>query len=185
MTSQPTEPKPPWLPPRWFIRSAWVVHRAIHRFTGGRRGLATPTPGGKFGYLRLKTLGRHSGKERAAILGYWEDGPNLITLAMNGWAEAEPAWWLNLQAHPDASVELQERLSRGPRASREGRGTGSPVGQGSRVQRLRQRRRRIRKVAVVRDGGRHPGTEARPRGLTYRLATKMTSPSSPVAGIPV
>jgi hypothetical protein len=38
----------PWLPPRWFIRSAWVVHRAIHRFTGGRLGLATPTPGGQF-----------------------------------------------------------------------------------------------------------------------------------------
>jgi F420H(2)-dependent quinone reductase len=102
------EPKrAPWLPPRWFIRSAWVVHRAIHRFTGGRRGLATPTAGGKFGYLRLKTVGRRSGQERAAILGYYEDGPNLVTLAMNGWADAEPAWWLNLQAHPDAMVELK------------------------------------------------------------------------------
>jgi deazaflavin-dependent oxidoreductase (nitroreductase family) len=84
-----------------------VAHRAIHRFTGGRRGLAAPTPGGKFGYLRLMTVGRRSGQERAAILGYFEDGRNLITLAMNGWADAEPAWWLNLQAHPDASVELK------------------------------------------------------------------------------
>jgi F420H(2)-dependent quinone reductase len=107
MTSPSTERKPPWLPPRWFIRGAWVAHRAIHRFTGGRRGLATPIPGGKFGYLRLKTVGRRSGQERAAILGYFEDGPNLVTLAMNGWADAEPAWWLNLQAHPDASVELK------------------------------------------------------------------------------
>jgi deazaflavin-dependent oxidoreductase (nitroreductase family) len=108
MTSQSTAPKPaPWLPPRWFIRGAWVAHRAIHRFTGGRRGLAIPTPGGKFGYLRLMTVGRRSGQERAAILGYYEDGPNLITLAMNGWADAEPAWWLNLQAHPEASVELK------------------------------------------------------------------------------
>jgi deazaflavin-dependent oxidoreductase (nitroreductase family) len=102
------EHKPaPRLPPRWFIRSAWVVHRAIHRFTGGRRGLAMPKPGGKFGYLRLKTVGRRSGHERAAILGYYEDGPNLVTLAMNGWADAEPAWWLNLQAHADAIVELK------------------------------------------------------------------------------
>ena len=108
MTSGSIEPKrSPRLPPRWFIRSAWVVHRAIHRFTGGRRGLAAPTPGGKFGYLRLKTVGRRSGHERAAILGYYEDGPNLVTLAMNGWADAEPAWWLNLQAHPDAIVELK------------------------------------------------------------------------------
>ena len=40
------------------------------------------------------------------ILGYFEDGPNLVTLAMNGWASPEPAWWLNLQAHPDATAEL-------------------------------------------------------------------------------
>jgi deazaflavin-dependent oxidoreductase (nitroreductase family) len=39
------------------------------------------------------------------LIGYFEDGPNLVTMAMNGWGDAEPAWWLNLQAHPDASVE--------------------------------------------------------------------------------
>ena len=43
-----------------------------------------------------------------AILGYFEDGPNLVTLAMNGWGSPEPAWWLNLQAHPEARVELPE-----------------------------------------------------------------------------
>jgi hypothetical protein len=25
---------------------------------------------------------------------------------MNGWADPEPAWWLNLQTHPEATVEL-------------------------------------------------------------------------------
>jgi deazaflavin-dependent oxidoreductase (nitroreductase family) len=25
---------------------------------------------------------------------------------MNGWGEADPAWWLNLQAHPDATIDL-------------------------------------------------------------------------------
>ena len=52
--------------------------------------------------MRLTTVGRRSGKERSVILGYYEDGPNLVTMAMNGWADAEPAWWLNLQAQPDA-----------------------------------------------------------------------------------
>jgi deazaflavin-dependent oxidoreductase (nitroreductase family) len=56
--------------------------------------------------LRLRTVGRRTGRERVAILGYLEDGPNLVTAAMNGWAEPEPAWWLNLQAHPEATVEL-------------------------------------------------------------------------------
>lgn len=58
--------------------------------------------------MRLTTVGRRSCKERAAILGYYEDGPNLVTMAMNGWSEGEPAWWLNLQAHPDATVELTD-----------------------------------------------------------------------------
>ena len=64
--------------------------------------------------MRLKTVGRRSGRERHAILGYFEDGPNLITMAMNGWGEPEPAWWLNLQADPDTTVELAD----GPRAVR-------------------------------------------------------------------
>ena len=105
----------PWLPPRWFIRGAWAAHRAIHRLSGGRRGLAHPKPGGQFGYLRLITVGRRSGRERAAILGYVEDGANLVTLAMNGWADPDPAWWLNLQARPDATVELKGS-TRGVRA---------------------------------------------------------------------
>jgi deazaflavin-dependent oxidoreductase (nitroreductase family) len=54
----------------------------------------------------LTTIGRRSGRTHRVIIGYFEDGPNLVTLAMNGWADGEPAWWLNLQAHPDASVEL-------------------------------------------------------------------------------
>ena len=60
--------------------------------------------------MRLKTVGRRSAKERIAILGYYEDGGNLVTMAMNGWAKGEPAWWLNLQAHPDATVETKDGL---------------------------------------------------------------------------
>jgi len=40
------------------------------------------------------------------MVGYFEDGPNLVTMAMNGWSPGEPAWWLNLQANPDAVVEV-------------------------------------------------------------------------------
>jgi F420H(2)-dependent quinone reductase len=101
----------PRLPPRWFVRTFWVAHRAAYRVTGGRTGLWRPKPG-KWGTMRLTTVGRHTGKERSAILGYYEDGPNLVTLAMNGWAEGEPAWWLNLQAQPNATVDLKD----GPRA---------------------------------------------------------------------
>jgi deazaflavin-dependent oxidoreductase (nitroreductase family) len=96
-----------WLPPHRIIRAAWVLHRALYRFSGGRIGLTRPKSS-KYGMLRLMTLGRRSGEPRVAIVGYYEDGPNLVTLAMNGWADAEPAWWLNLQAQPDATVELKD-----------------------------------------------------------------------------
>ena len=93
------------LPPRWFIRSFWVMQRAVYSITGGRLGLLTARAD-RQGMLRLRTIGRRSGEERKAILAYFEDGPDLVTMAMNGWADAEPAWWLNLQAHPDVTVDL-------------------------------------------------------------------------------
>ena len=105
-----TNTRPPKLPPAWFKHAFWRVHRVLHRLTGGR---LLWTPGGKrfqWGALHLTTIGRRSGRERGVILGYLEDGPNLVVFAMNGWDEGHPAWWLNLRAHPDARV----RLARGP-----------------------------------------------------------------------
>jgi F420H(2)-dependent quinone reductase len=95
----------PRLPPRWFIRTFWALQRALYSVTRGRLGLRTATPD-RWGMMRVRTIGRRSGRERTAILGYFEDGPDLVTMAMNGWADAEPAWWLNLQAHPDVVVDL-------------------------------------------------------------------------------
>lgn len=94
-----------FLPPRWFIKTFWLMHRWVVRTSKGRRGLWAPRPG-KWGALRLTTTGRRSGAPRAVIIGYYEEGPNLVSMAMNGWGAAEPAWWLNLQAHPEALVEL-------------------------------------------------------------------------------
>jgi deazaflavin-dependent oxidoreductase (nitroreductase family) len=108
----------PRLPPRWFIRSFWAVQRTLYRVTRGRLGLRRATPT-RWGMMRLRTTGRRSGVERAAILGYFEDGSDLVTMAMNGWADPEPAWWLNLQANPDAVVDLSDgsRAVRGRAAS--------------------------------------------------------------------
>jgi deazaflavin-dependent oxidoreductase (nitroreductase family) len=92
--------------PRPLIKILWAIHRAIVRVSGGRFGLQPPVAGMKFGMLRLTTIGRRSGRTRVAMVGYYEDGPNLVTLAMNGWGKTDPAWWLNLQAAPEARVEL-------------------------------------------------------------------------------
>ena len=94
------------LPPRWVVRLAWAAHRAIYAISGGRRGLKRATDD-QWGMMRVRTIGRRTGADRAVILGYFEDGPNLVTMAMNGWADPEPAWWLNLQAQPDVTVDLR------------------------------------------------------------------------------
>jgi F420H(2)-dependent quinone reductase len=108
MRAMPDAPnRSPRLPPRWVVVSAWFIHRAIYRLSGGRKGLWPPKPN-RWGTMRLTTVGRRSGKPRSVILGYYEDGPNLVTMAMNGWKDAEPAWWLNLLAQPDAAVELPD-----------------------------------------------------------------------------
>lgn len=99
------------LPPRWFMKTFWKVHRRIVRASGGRKGLWAPRPG-KWGALQLTTTGRRSGKPRRVILGYYEDGPNLVSMAMNGWGADEPAWWINLQAHPQAFVDLAGGIRR-------------------------------------------------------------------------
>lgn len=97
--------RPPRMPPPWFVHTAWRVHRALHRLSGGRF-LWTPANKRGWGVLRLTTIGRTSGQERTVLIGYLEDGADLVTLAMNGWDEGHPAWWLNLQEHPDAVVRL-------------------------------------------------------------------------------
>ena len=110
------------IPPRWFVRSFWSMHRNLYRVTGGRFGLRR-AKADRWGMMRLTTIGRRTGQERSVMVGYFEDGANLVTMAMNGWAEAEPAWWLNLQAHPEATVDVADgrRTVRGRAAEGEER----------------------------------------------------------------
>jgi deazaflavin-dependent oxidoreductase (nitroreductase family) len=102
--------KKPFLPPRWVPKLAWRIHRGLYRVSGGRMGLRLPRPD-RFGLMRLTATGRRTGQDRDVMLGYIEDGLDLVTLAMNGWGADEPAWWLNLQANPDGVADLVD----GPR----------------------------------------------------------------------
>lgn len=105
MTANSDTPASGFLPPRWFIRAAWKTHKALYRWSGGRFGLRTPRAD-RYGLAFLTTTGRRSGLERSVMIGYYEDEEAVVTMAMNGWGAPEPAWWLNLQAHPEATLAL-------------------------------------------------------------------------------
>ena len=79
MTAQHAPAKTERPVPRPLIKTFWAIHRAIVRVSGGRLGLQQPERGAKFGMLRLHTVGRRSGQSRVAMVGYFEDGPNLVT----------------------------------------------------------------------------------------------------------
>jgi deazaflavin-dependent oxidoreductase (nitroreductase family) len=109
--------RPAKLPPAWFKHAFWRVHRALNRVSGGRF-LWTERSRRGWGAMRLTTVGRRSGRNRTVIVGYLEDGSDLVTMAMNGWDEGDPSWWRNLEAHPDAVVQLSHQRPRPVRARR-------------------------------------------------------------------
>jgi deazaflavin-dependent oxidoreductase (nitroreductase family) len=109
--------EPPRLPPAWFTHLFWRGHRFLYRFLGDRV-LWTPASKRGWGAMHVTTLGRTSGERRSVILGYIEDGSGPVVLAMNGWDEGLPAWWLNLEANPDAVIRLKGQPMRRARARR-------------------------------------------------------------------
>lgn len=74
---------------------AWLVRRS-----GGKIG------GRAFGaeILVLRTTGRRSGQQRDSPMFYLPHGAGFAVVASNAASERPPAWWLNLQANPQAEA---------------------------------------------------------------------------------
>lgn len=63
--------------------------------------------------LLLTTTGRRTGAARTVPLMYVRDGDRFIVVGSNFAApDRDPAWWLNLKAHPVATVQLGKREQR-------------------------------------------------------------------------
>ncbi|HYB71566.1 MAG TPA: nitroreductase family deazaflavin-dependent oxidoreductase [Candidatus Bathyarchaeia archaeon] len=56
--------------------------------------------------LLLTTTGRRSGLSRTTPLIYGKDGDRYVVVASRGGAPAHPAWYENLSAHPEVSVQV-------------------------------------------------------------------------------
>ncbi len=86
-------------------RAATKLHSFVYRATNGRVG--GRIAGGPV--LLLTTIGRKSGREHTVPLLYLKDGENMVVVASNGGTASHPAWWLNLKANPEATVEVGGR----------------------------------------------------------------------------
>jgi deazaflavin-dependent oxidoreductase (nitroreductase family) len=88
--------------PAGMLRAVGKLNVPLYRMTGGRLfGDLDGTP-----ILLLTTTGRRSGEPRTAPVAYLRDGEQLIVIGSNAGNARAPAWALNLEASPDAEVEL-------------------------------------------------------------------------------
>jgi deazaflavin-dependent oxidoreductase (nitroreductase family) len=94
-----------------------ALHRAVYRLTDGRLGGRIST----MPVLLLTTTGRKTGAQRTVPLSYFEDGDAYVLVGSRGGAPTHPAWYLNLEAHPEVEVQVgtERRRLRARRASAE------------------------------------------------------------------
>lgn len=78
-------------------------HAAVYRATRGLVGHRLP---GVPAMLLLEHVGARSGARRSTPLVYLEDGANVVLIASKGGYERNPAWFHNLRANPEATVQI-------------------------------------------------------------------------------
>jgi len=86
----------------------WRVHRTAFRLSGGRLGSRM----GPFRTLLLTTTGRRSGQAVRVMLSYIDDDGDPVVVASNAGDDRQPAWYLNLQAHPVGVVLIGGEVRR-------------------------------------------------------------------------
>lgn len=85
------------------IMKAFVaIHIALYRLTGGKLG------GRMAGQIivLLTTTGNKSGKSRTVPIMCFVDGGEKYVIGSAGGSPRHPAWFNNLQARPEATIEL-------------------------------------------------------------------------------
>jgi deazaflavin-dependent oxidoreductase (nitroreductase family) len=86
------------------MRRFMGAHTFLYRRTGGRLGHSIPGLPGKV--LLLDHVGAKSGNRRTSPLLYVEDGADVVIVASKGGFPKNPAWFHNLMANPDTTVQI-------------------------------------------------------------------------------
>ena len=85
------------------LRRLMSGHAVIYRLTGGRIGHRLP---GLAPMLLLDHVGARSGTQRTTPLLYINDPPNVVIVASKGGYPKHPAWYHNLLAHPETTIQV-------------------------------------------------------------------------------
>ena len=88
-------------------RSFGHLHTKLYKRLGGRF-VGSVGLGRKV--LLLTTTGRKSGLQRTTPLVYMPHGDDVIVYPSNGGKQSPPAWWLNLQTNPAATIQLGKTI---------------------------------------------------------------------------
>ena len=88
---------------RWLLALVSRLQRFLYLKTDGAIGASML--GTKI--LLLTHAGRRTGHQRITPLLYVEDGDHWVVVASNAGDDRHPAWWLNLEAHPRARVQIR------------------------------------------------------------------------------
>jgi len=96
-----------WMERNWGLLGRLTqVHVGLYRATRGRFGHRPP---GAPPMLLLDHVGAKTGTHRTSPLAYGRDGQNLILVASKGGYPKHPAWYHNLMANPDTTVQVGPR----------------------------------------------------------------------------
>jgi deazaflavin-dependent oxidoreductase (nitroreductase family) len=86
-----------------FLRRLMGLHGTVYRATNGLIGHRIP---GLAPMLLLDHTGARSGIERTTVLLYVTDRDNLVIVASKGGYPKHPAWFHNLRANPNTTVQV-------------------------------------------------------------------------------
>ena len=85
------------------LRRLMGGHTALYKLSGGVIGHRFP---GAPPMLLLEHMGAKSGTKRTSPLAYVADGDNVVLVASKGGYPKNPAWFYNLKAHPETTVQI-------------------------------------------------------------------------------
>ena len=90
------------------LKAGWWIHRTLYRLSGGRIGRRI----NGFEVLRLTTRGRRTGRPRDVMLQMLPHRDGWAVVASHAGEDREPAWRLNLEARPEAEIQIRSMRAR-------------------------------------------------------------------------